>query len=230
MSAPAPTLPPLSMPVAQPPARAGRNRPAAWACTPWAARPKQHRLATVLLMLGRPFWEAAALHAGVPLPKIDEALVGRLRQAGANRALPTLAAPRGARRTRAPGLPDALRESLSRPAPGLRHLGAQGELPACWPCWMASTCPPPTAATPSRTPMPTPRAATSTASTPRACPPSRPGRQASRPPKTSSPSTANCTASAGKTGRVAVVGGDHAPLRPAGSAGAVAAGRGAGVG
>ncbi len=35
----------------------------------------QHRLATVLLMLGRPFWEAAALHAGTPVADVDEALV-----------------------------------------------------------------------------------------------------------------------------------------------------------
>ena len=35
-----------------------------------------HRLGTVLLMLGQPFWEAAAAHAGVPLEDVDEALVG----------------------------------------------------------------------------------------------------------------------------------------------------------
>jgi len=35
-----------------------------------------HRLATVLLMLGRPFWEAAARHAGIPEDLRDETLVG----------------------------------------------------------------------------------------------------------------------------------------------------------
>jgi cobaltochelatase CobN len=41
---------------------------------------EQHRLATVLLMLGRPFWEAAALHLGTP-EDADEALVGDYEQA-----------------------------------------------------------------------------------------------------------------------------------------------------
>ena len=35
-----------------------------------------HRLGTVLLMLGRPFWEAAARHAGARPEDVDEALVG----------------------------------------------------------------------------------------------------------------------------------------------------------
>ncbi len=42
-----------------------------------------HRLATVLLMLGRPFWEAAARHAGTPEGELDEALVGEYDQLAA---------------------------------------------------------------------------------------------------------------------------------------------------
>jgi cobaltochelatase CobN len=41
---------------------------------------EQHRLATVLLMLGRPFWEAAALHAAFPPPTWMKRCC-RLRQA-----------------------------------------------------------------------------------------------------------------------------------------------------
>ena len=53
-------IPCLCGPAAQPhSARTGPKPPSRWACTPWAAPEEQHRLATVLLMLGRPFWEAA---------------------------------------------------------------------------------------------------------------------------------------------------------------------------
>ncbi len=35
----------------------------------------EHRAATVLMMLGRPFWQAAARHAGLPEAELDEALL-----------------------------------------------------------------------------------------------------------------------------------------------------------
>jgi cobaltochelatase CobN len=37
---------------------------------------ERHRLATVMLMLGRSFWEAAAAHAGIAKEELDETLVG----------------------------------------------------------------------------------------------------------------------------------------------------------
>ncbi|MCA0175762.1 MAG: cobaltochelatase subunit CobN [Proteobacteria bacterium] len=51
----------------------------------------EHRAATVLMMLGRPFWEAAARQAGVPVVDLDEALVADHDQLAATPAYRLLA-------------------------------------------------------------------------------------------------------------------------------------------
>ncbi|WP_313082913.1 cobaltochelatase subunit CobN [Pulveribacter sp.] len=86
-----------------------------------------HRLGTVLLMLGKGFWEAAAQHAGVPAADLDEALVGpwdRLAQSAPYQLLQrhvVAAEPLD-------GLPEALQESLQQARQAYANLGAQDEL------------------------------------------------------------------------------------------------------
>nr|WP_298210445.1 cobaltochelatase subunit CobN [Acidovorax sp.] len=89
----------------------------------------QHRLATVLLMLGRPFWEAAALHAGTPAADVDEALLADYSQ------LPTTAPYRLLQRhvvegQNTQGLPPTLREGLAKARAWHAAIGADNELPA----------------------------------------------------------------------------------------------------
>ena len=86
-----------------------------------------HRLGTVLLMLGPPFWEAAARHAGVPAQDLDEALVGpwdKLAQTAPYQLLQRHVI------GNAPldGLPPALRDALVQARQYHEHLGAQGEM------------------------------------------------------------------------------------------------------
>ncbi len=87
-----------------------------------------HRLGTVLLMLGKPFWQAAAQHAGVPEADLDEALVGpweRLAQTAPYQLLErhvVRGEPTG-------GLPPALQAQLEAARVAYGRLGAQGELP-----------------------------------------------------------------------------------------------------
>jgi cobaltochelatase CobN len=88
-----------------------------------------HRLATVLLQLGRPFWEAAARHAGVAATELDEALVGdheKLPQSAPYALLHrhvVAGEPSG-------GLPSALAEAVERARAAYAALGAEQELPA----------------------------------------------------------------------------------------------------
>ncbi|WP_374594746.1 cobaltochelatase subunit CobN [Aquabacterium sp.] len=88
-----------------------------------------HRLGTVLLMLGRPFWEAAAAHTGTPQKDLDEAIVGDYDR------LATTAPYRLLRQhviDGAPtdGLPPALRDGIAQARQWYEHLGAAGEQPA----------------------------------------------------------------------------------------------------
>lgn len=89
----------------------------------------QHRLATVLLMLGRPFWEAAWLHAGKPAADADEALLTDYDQ------LPGTAPYQLLQRHVAQGestqaLPAPLREQLDKARAWHAAIGADNELPA----------------------------------------------------------------------------------------------------
>ncbi|MBS0507357.1 MAG: cobaltochelatase subunit CobN [Proteobacteria bacterium] len=86
-----------------------------------------HRLGTVLLMLGKDFWEAAARHAGVPAADIDEALVGPWDK------LPQSLPYQLLRRHVIAGepmedLPDELQKALQQARQAYANLGAQGEL------------------------------------------------------------------------------------------------------
>ncbi|WP_119965076.1 cobaltochelatase subunit CobN [Simplicispira lacusdiani] len=89
----------------------------------------QHRLATVLLMLGRPFWEAAALHAGIPAAEVDEALLADYDK------LPGTAPYQLLQRhvvqgEGTQGLPTPLREQLDKARAWHAAIGADHELPA----------------------------------------------------------------------------------------------------
>lgn len=89
----------------------------------------QHRLATVLLMLGRPFWEAAALHLGTPAADVDEALVGDYDKLSAS-APYRLLQRHVVQGEDTQGLPPALRESLEKARAWHAAIGADNELPA----------------------------------------------------------------------------------------------------
>ncbi|WP_404302496.1 cobaltochelatase subunit CobN [Alicycliphilus denitrificans] len=86
-----------------------------------------HRLGTVLLMLGKNFWEAAAQHAGVPAADIDEALVGpwdKLEKTAPYQLLQRhVVAGEGL-----DGLPANLQKALRDARQAYDNLGAQGEL------------------------------------------------------------------------------------------------------
>ncbi|WP_259456267.1 cobaltochelatase subunit CobN [Alicycliphilus denitrificans] len=87
-----------------------------------------HRLGTVLLMLGHPFWEAAARHAGVPAADLDEALVGpwdKLAQTAPYQLLRRHVVAGESLDGLSPDLQKALQDARQAYA----NLGAQGELP-----------------------------------------------------------------------------------------------------
>jgi cobaltochelatase CobN len=94
-----------------------------------AAPAENHRLATVLLMLGKPFWEAAARHAGAPAGEVDEALVVDFEKlpAAAPYALLHRHVVQG---EPAEGLPKDLAEAIARAREAYAALGADRELPA----------------------------------------------------------------------------------------------------
>lgn len=88
-----------------------------------------HRLSTVLLMLGRSFWESAAAHAGAPPGDLDEALITDFEQ------LPTSAPYQLLQRHLAQSepasqLPAPLREALAQARRWHADIGAEHELPA----------------------------------------------------------------------------------------------------
>ena len=86
-----------------------------------------HRLGTVLLMLGQPFWDAAAIHAGVPPEDADEALVGPWEQL-AQTAPYQLLQRHVVQGEPVDDLPEALQKSLQQARTAYANLGAQGEL------------------------------------------------------------------------------------------------------
>ncbi len=89
----------------------------------------QHRLATVLLMLGRPFWEAAALHAGIPAADVDEALLADYDQLPATAPYQLLQR-HVVQGESTQGLPTPLREQLDKARAWHAAIGADNELPA----------------------------------------------------------------------------------------------------
>lgn len=89
--------------------------------------PKEaHRLGTVLMMLGQPFWEAVAAQLGVKPEDVDEALVGDYEK------MATTAPYRFLQRyvvagESAAGLPEALRRDIEKARGWYRNLGAADE-------------------------------------------------------------------------------------------------------
>ena len=89
----------------------------------------EHRAATVMLMLGKPFAEAAGRRAGVAEADLDEAYTGdyaALAKTTPYRMLKRYVIDQ----EDATGLPDALRTQLEKAAQYWQALGAQKELPA----------------------------------------------------------------------------------------------------
>jgi len=89
----------------------------------------RHRLATVMLMLGQPFWDAAATQAGVAHEDLDETLAldyEKLDQAAPYRLLQSVLI--DGRDTA--GFPEGLREQLTQARRWYEAIGAQGEQPA----------------------------------------------------------------------------------------------------
>ncbi len=90
---------------------------------------EKHRLATVLLMLGRPFWEAAAAQAGTPREELDEALIADYEKLPQTAPYVLLRAHLIENRSTA-GLPAALREQIDKARKWHADIGAGNELPA----------------------------------------------------------------------------------------------------
>ena len=91
-----------------------------------AAPREAHRLGTVLLMLGQPFWEAAAAHTGTPREDLDEALVANFDRLAATAPYALL------RRhvidgDNADALPQPLRDGIAQARRWYADLGAAGE-------------------------------------------------------------------------------------------------------
>ena len=89
----------------------------------------QHRLATVLLMLGRPFWEAAALHAGIPAADVDEALLADYDKLPGTVPYQLLQR-HVVQGESTQGLSAPLREALDKARTWYAAIGADQELPA----------------------------------------------------------------------------------------------------
>jgi len=88
-----------------------------------------HRLGTVMLMLGRPYWEAAARHAGAKPEDVDESLVGdyeRMAQTAPFRLL----ARHVLEGEGDNALPAPLREHMAQARRWWQAIAAQNELPA----------------------------------------------------------------------------------------------------
>ncbi len=88
-----------------------------------------HRAATVMLMLGKPFAEAASRHAGVPEADLDEAFTGdysRLDQSAPYKLLQRYVIDG----EDAAALPEALRAQIDRARDYWQALGAGNEIPA----------------------------------------------------------------------------------------------------
>jgi cobaltochelatase CobN len=90
---------------------------------------ERHRLATVMLMLGRDFWQAAARHAGIAAAELDETLVGDYERMTESIPYRLLRAHliEGAPADR---LPAALRAQIDKAQQWYADIGAGNELPA----------------------------------------------------------------------------------------------------
>lgn len=89
----------------------------------------EHRLATVLLMLGQEYWDAASRHAGVAESELDEALTGDYAQLDA--AAPYALLQRVIVEGEAiDAMPAALRDMLKRGGRWYEDLSAAREIPA----------------------------------------------------------------------------------------------------
>lgn len=90
---------------------------------------QRHRLATVMLMLGRAFWEAAAAHAGVARDELDEALIAdydKLHESAPYRLL----ARHLVANAPADALPAPLRAHIEQARKYYADIGAANEQPA----------------------------------------------------------------------------------------------------
>src|SRR5690606_4332457 len=88
-----------------------------------------HRLATVLLMLGQPFWDAAASHAGVAQDQLDEVLAVDYEKLDSSIPYELL------KRVVVDGqdpdpMPDGLKSMLEQARGWYADIGAEHELPA----------------------------------------------------------------------------------------------------
>ncbi|WP_245606824.1 cobaltochelatase subunit CobN [Simplicispira psychrophila] len=90
---------------------------------------EQHRLATVLLMLGRPFWEAAATNAGARAADLDEALVGDYSQLAQTTPYQLLER-HVVQKESTDALPTLLKTSIDQARGWYADIGADRELPA----------------------------------------------------------------------------------------------------
>ncbi len=88
-----------------------------------------HRLGTVLLMLGRPYWEAAARHAGTKPEDVDETLVGDYERM-AQTAPYQLLERHLIQSERDDALPAPLRAQMAQARQWWQAIGAQNEFPA----------------------------------------------------------------------------------------------------
>ncbi|HWK69360.1 MAG TPA: cobaltochelatase subunit CobN [Burkholderiaceae bacterium] len=88
-----------------------------------------HRLATVLLMLGQPFWDAAASHAGVAQDQLDEVLAVDYEKLDSS--IPYELLKRVVVDGQDPGpMPDGLKSMLEQARGWYADIGAEHELPA----------------------------------------------------------------------------------------------------
>jgi len=90
---------------------------------------EKHRLATVMLMLGKPFWEAAARHVGVKEEDLDETLLTDYDKLPETIPYRLLRAHLIEQRP-ANGLPAALREQIDKAKQWYADIGAGNEIPA----------------------------------------------------------------------------------------------------
>jgi len=90
---------------------------------------EKHRLATVMLMLGKPFWEAAARHGGVKEDELDETLLTDYDKLPETKPYGLLRAHLIEQRPVA-GLPAVLREQLDKARQWYADIGAGNEIPA----------------------------------------------------------------------------------------------------
>ncbi|GAB2180823.1 cobaltochelatase subunit CobN [Denitratisoma sp. agr-D3] len=87
---------------------------------------EQYRLGTVLMMLGKPFWEGVAAHAGIKAEDVDETLVGDYEKMAETEPYRFLRRYVVADDSSA-GLPETLRQGIDQARRWYRNLGAMEE-------------------------------------------------------------------------------------------------------